>query len=295
MERTRSNSQSSIQSLTDSKQPLKWMELPITKFNEIAVPHHITQLKEMKLNIQKMARSGDYENMRKEQVKAKKVIEQLRALVREMDILRNKVLDSDLNKFDKSINSSRQTALSALQEYKDMLEKLSSPVPEYNENTNSDDEFNQQQMSAMVEASIKLSELSEDVRRQERKTIAVEELQQEVEEVNELYQQLAVMVGSQAEAVTKIESNVEETAVKVEEGERILRHAAKLKIPSYGLAGALLGTFLAGPVGFVAGFKLGSVAAVTGSFLGFTGGRYLKSVHESHIETQQAPALTATE
>ncbi|XP_039287692.1 syntaxin-17 [Nilaparvata lugens] len=294
MNRARSNSQSSIQSITDLKQPLKWMELPISKFNEIAVPHHITQLKNIKLNIQKMARSGDWENMRKEQLKASKVIQQLRALVREMDILRNKVLDSDLSKFDKSIHSSRQAALSTLQEYKEMLERLPSSLEE-DRDSRYTDEGESEQMSAQVQASVELSQLSEDVRRMERKAIAVEELQQEVEQVHELYQELAVMVGSQAEAVTKIESNVEETAVKVEEGERILRHAAKLKIPSYGLAGALLGTCLAGPVGFVAGFKLGSVAAVTGSFLGFTGGRYLKSVHESHIETQQAPALTASE
>lgn len=62
-------------------------------------------------------RTGDWVGARREQASANVVIKQLRTLVKEMDVLRSRVIDSDVHKFDKLINDSRQSALNILQEY----------------------------------------------------------------------------------------------------------------------------------------------------------------------------------
>ena len=46
------------------------------------------------------------------------------------------------------------------------------------------------------------------------------------------------------------------------------------------LAGAVFGLCLGGPVGFLAGAKLGGVAAVGGSILGYTGASVIKEQRE---------------
>jgi hypothetical protein len=37
-----------------SKQPLKRVEIPLSKFNDVAVPHHVDLLKKHKSNIEKV-------------------------------------------------------------------------------------------------------------------------------------------------------------------------------------------------------------------------------------------------
>lgn len=72
----------------------------------------------------------------------------------------------------------------------------------------------------------------------------------------------------QAELVTRVEDNVEDVQVDVHNGLKHLKDASKYKVMTYPLAGALLGTCLGGPVGFVAGLKLGSLTAIGGGLLG---------------------------
>lgn len=42
--------------MTASKQPLKRVEIPLNKFNDVAVPHHVDLLKKHKTNIEKVKR-----------------------------------------------------------------------------------------------------------------------------------------------------------------------------------------------------------------------------------------------
>lgn len=66
----------------------------------------------------------------------------------------------------------------------------------------------------------------------------------------------------------KIESSVEETQVNVIQAEQSLRKAAKLKKMSYPLIGAVVGSCVGGPLGCLAGVKVGVFATVTCFVLG---------------------------
>lgn len=72
----------------------------------------------------------------------------------------------------------------------------------------------------------------------------------------------------QREHVNRIESDIEETEVNVVAGTRFLDRAAKYKEAAYPIAGALIGTCLGGPVGFMAGLKFGGLTAIGCGVLG---------------------------
>lgn len=78
------------------------------------------------------------------------------------------------------------------------------------------------------------------------------------------------MFQEQGESVERVENNVEAAHVNVTEGEKMLCQAVKYKQGMYPLLGALLGSVLGGPVGLLAGMKLGSLTAVACGFLGIT-------------------------
>lgn len=65
-----------------------------------------------------------------------------------------------------------------------------------------------------------------------------------------------------------VENIIEETNVNVEEGEKFLSKAARYKVAAYPLVGALLGTCIGGPVGLIAGVKVGGLAALGCGILG---------------------------
>lgn len=72
----------------------------------------------------------------------------------------------------------------------------------------------------------------------------------------------------QKEDVEKVETNVEGTHENVIQAEQSLRKAAKLKKMSYPLIGAVVGSCVGGPIGCLAGAKVGVFATVTCFVLG---------------------------
>ncbi|XP_025162307.1 syntaxin-17 isoform X2 [Harpegnathos saltator] len=86
----------------------------------------------------------------------------------------------------------------------------------------------------------------------------------------------------QKEMVVNTEKNVEETQVNVKKGSKFLEKALRYKAAAYPLAGAVLGTCIGGPIGLIAGLKIGGLTALGCGILGFTGGSLLK---KKHIDT----------
>ena len=62
--------------------------------------------------------------------------------------------------------------------------------------------------------------------------------------------------------------------------------ASTLKTAALPVGGAIIGVCLGGPVGLYAGLKVGTVAALGGSALGFVGGRFLKKKKEKEASME---------
>lgn len=123
------------------KQPIKYLEIPINKFNDVAIPHHLDLLKKHKNNIKRVSIYNnkvhlnfqrqnknitsnyqyqavrDWDRVYTEQINASRIVKQLKQLLHEMDTLRGQVLDRDIATFDKLIAKSRTSLLNAIKEY----------------------------------------------------------------------------------------------------------------------------------------------------------------------------------
>lgn len=68
--------------------------------------------------------------------------------------------------------------------------------------------------------------------------------------------------------VVNTEENIEETHINVKKGAKFLEKASRYKVAVYPLAGAVLGTCIGGPIGLIAGLKVGGLAALGCGLLG---------------------------
>jgi len=77
-----------------------------------------------------------------------------------------------------------------------------------------------------------------------------------------------ILQQQQKEKTDAIEDSVEEALENVKEGASHIARAARYRFSVYPIAGAVIGGCLGGPVGLVAGMKLGGLAAVSCGFIG---------------------------
>lgn len=282
-----SGSHENISVITAFKQPLKRVGIPLSKFNDVAVPHHVDLLKKHKTNIEKFQRLGDWDRMHLEQINATRLIKQLKGLIYEIDMLRSQVQDSDLQKFDCLTDQARKNAQDAIMEYLDLNAHSHKPFwitsrdnsISKTENVTEDreEETSLEQTSELLVQIIS----SEELAKQEQCLKSWENLQSEVQAIHQLFEDFSRMVQEQKEKVDEIECNVEETAWNVKEGTSFLTRAARYRATVYPIAGAVLGGCLGGPIGLIAGLKLGGLAALGCGFIGFTGGQLLKKKQEA--------------
>lgn len=84
-------------------------------------------------------------------------------------------------------------------------------------------------------------------------------------------------IFAQKPTIDSIERNVSETEVQIESGSLNLRRALDYKILSTSAGGAIIGSLVGGPVGFVAGAKIGAVCSVGTGLIGYFVARKLRT------------------
>ncbi|XP_017028598.1 syntaxin-17 [Drosophila kikkawai] len=281
----------------DEKLPLKQAEVSIQRFQDQAVPHHLSLLKNHRSNIEKSLALGDWQKIKKEELNALRVIKQIKNLLLEMDALREKVREEDLERFDDLMRPGRDQAFAGMKEFAEL--KLKSPTStlgsQYDEDNPAEnvDMHNLPAHQHMPQLQVNF-QLEEHTLAQRQACLdQMENLQREIYDLHGMFQGMRQLTAEQSVAVEKIADNAEEALENVQEGERQLRQALTYKKAMYPVVGALLGTCVGGPIGLVAGIKAGGLAAVGCGILGFTGGSVLKAnpnVMHGNIEEQEAEA-----
>ncbi|GFG32574.1 hypothetical protein Cfor_04710 [Coptotermes formosanus] len=273
------------------KQSLKRVEIPLSKFNDVAVPHHVDLLKKHKINIEKFQQLGDWDQVHHEQINATRLIKQLKALLYEMDTLRSQVQDSDLQRFDRLTDQARQNAEDAIKEYLVLNPQDQKPVWITSRNDISVsnienitvDRKTEPVLEQTSELHVQISRTasSEEVEKKEQCLKSWENLQTEVQDIYQLFEDFSLIVQQQKEKTDEIEDNVEEAFENVKEGASHIARAARYKASVYPIAGAVIGGCLGGPIGLIAGVKFGGLAALSCGFIGFAGGRLLKKKQQA--------------
>lgn len=270
-----------------AKKPFKLVEIPVNNFKEIAIPHHLKLLADYKEIVQNDIK--DSNKMKSECVSIKRVIAQLKSLLYELDTLRAQVEDQDLDKFDVKTVSLRKNILQIISEYTELLKQASSSSTtqlsqQFSDNNRTEDGLTQLQIKVSVDE-LKLQQKEECLR-------DVEKLHTDIQDLHTAYGSLHQMVVEQKENVDIVEENVESAHENVNTGARHVLTAARLKASIYPLTGAIVGTCVGGPLGLLAGLKVGGIAALGCGVMGFVGGKFLKKqkLDEPALETSiEAP------
>ncbi|XP_055608767.1 syntaxin-17 [Uranotaenia lowii] len=281
----------------NDKIPLKLAEISIQKFNQ-TIPQYLGLLKNHKCNIEKAASLADWDRIKREQINATRVIKQMKYLILEIDKVRARIREDDLDRFDDGCEGAKKQAVAGMGEYMDLQQKIfSRSQSSYSleddlrqQNQQNDIQDNQYggQLRQIPQITSAYDGQAEELRQRAECLREMENLQREVEEIQDLFQAVHKMTHGQAEMVNAVEENVEVTQVHVEEGEAMLRKALKYKKAIYPMCGALLGTCIGGPIGLIAGLKAGGLAALGGGFIGFAGGNYIKAEDGTALDSVDA-------
>ncbi|XP_046643546.1 syntaxin-17-like [Daphnia pulicaria] len=258
-------------------------ELPLNRFANVALPQFLGQLQQHESNLNKHIKDKDWDKVRTEQLKGQQVASQLQAALRELEGVGCQLKPEDEKEFENKIRPYRIQALIAVKKFKQNL----------NENFDSHvSESEQKQQLMLSQEQILPEEIEVEQRKIQLETY--EDLQKDIEELHDLFSEFAQQVHTQGSTVSNIESNVDDALENVKEGQQNLAKAAKFKATMYPVTGALIGTCIGGPVGFLAGLKIGGLAALGGSLLGFASGRGLKKWQES-VVNEPAENLTTSQ
>ncbi|XP_029052267.1 syntaxin-17 [Osmia bicornis bicornis] len=260
------------------KQPIRRLEIQINNFN-VAIPHHVGLLQRHKSNIQKYQAQHDWEKMYKEHMNVSRIIKQLKELLYQMDTLRAQVLDSDINQFDKLTGNARSSIMNAVNEYLELQLNLPISPPDL---PKSKDQAKEHPLDNRY---VQLQEEQQELQRQQACLHAWNSLQGDIHHLHQLFVDFNKIVDDQKELVNTAEDDIEETHVNVIEGGKFLEKAARYKVAMYPIAGAVIGTCIGGPVGLIAGLKVGGLTALGCGILGFTGASLLK---KKEIEMQKS-------
>ncbi|XP_037876046.1 syntaxin-17 isoform X2 [Bombyx mori] len=270
----------------EDKLPLKRVEFSLTKFNEVAIPHHLDLLRQHKANIIKYEEGGEYARVRSEQTHARRVASQLRALLGELEALRRRVRLDDLPRFDALTRSSRDNTLKAIMDYLDTspLSANRRPVEAVEVAAGSTvssesvgvlshhDEVRELELSSIQ---LQVNDQESSLREREAALRGWCELQGEVRALHEAWQHVQAAALHHRHQVSAAAAHVEAAAGEVRAARQHLSAAERIKAGALGASGAIAGALVGGPVGVVVGIKAGALAALAGSALGYLGGRVL--------------------
>ncbi|CAG9770397.1 unnamed protein product [Ceutorhynchus assimilis] len=268
------------------KQPLKTLEMPLYKFSEEVLPHHQRILEQHKAYVYKLVANNNSELLIKEVKEKKRSIKQLRDLLYELDTLRTQVEDNDLDAFDNKTMSLRGSILKLIKTYQD-LEKTANELVATNqpETSLADERRNPFEGASHIQIQANLDELK--FMEAEARLNSVEQIQQKSEDLQQIHRDLHKMVKDQGEQVDEVESNIQLSDENVQSGFRNIIKANKFNAVAYPATGAFVGTLLGGPIGLLAGLKVGGMAAIGCAFAGYAGGRFLKKQKDDEINESE--------
>ncbi|XP_023951624.2 syntaxin-17 isoform X4 [Bicyclus anynana] len=278
----------------ENKLPLKRVELSLTKFNEVAIPHHLDLLRQHKANIVKYEESGQYARVRAEQTHARRVAAQLRALLQELGALRRQVRAEDVPRFDRRTERARELTRRAIADYLESA-PMAIPSPAADEPCAGSTESvglvahcePADEPCAGSTESVGLvahepggllahceppDERELQLRAREAALRGWAELHADVRALHEAWALLGAAALAAREPVRAADERVGAAAADVRAARGALAAAERLRAGAWGACGALAGALLGGPAGVLLGAKAGLAVGLAAGGLGYLGG-----------------------
>lgn len=265
---------------------VKIYDLPLNRFANVALPQYLQQLQQHQDNLHKYKSNRDWNKVRTEQLKGQQVASQLEAALQELEGVSQHLTSDDEIEFEKKVRPYKNQALNAIRIFKQNSENFNNV---FESHTSEED---QKKQIELIEETVIPEEIEVEQCKAQFETY--QNLQKDIEELHDLFSEFSHQVNTQETTVSNIEENVEAALEDVKEGQQNLAKAARFKTTLYPLTGALIGTCIGGPIGLLAGLKIGGLAALGGTALGFASGRGLKRWQESAV-SESANNLTRSQ
>ncbi|XP_058232620.1 syntaxin-17 [Hemibagrus wyckioides] len=278
----------------DGKMTLRRLEAPIQKFIKVVIPTDLERLHKHQYNIEKFHRNSQWDKLHQEHINASRTVQQLRSNLREMEKLCQRVRSAEAPALEKLVQPIRDRALVATRDFlrlhSDSINQPG-PHPQQSDSTDthaaSDSAYSEEDVggaeSPVTQFQVQLPAIPAEQNAAESWDL----LEEDLLELSGLVNEFCSLVHAQQEKIDSIEANVSSAAANVEEGTRSLGKAARSSLAVLPVAGAVVGTILAGPLGLLAGFKVAGVAAaVGGGLLGFAGGNLIQRKKKERVELQ---------
>ncbi|KAG7317842.1 hypothetical protein KOW79_018877 [Hemibagrus wyckioides] len=261
----------------DGKMTLRRLEAPIQKFIKVVIPTDLERLHKHQYNIEKFHRNSQWDKLHQEHINASRTVQQLRSNLREMEKLCQRVRSAEAPALEKLVQPIRDRALVATRDFLRLhSDSINQPGP-----------HPQQSDSTDTHAASDSAYSEEDVGGAESPVTQFQVQLPAIPAEQNAAESWDLLEEAQQEKIDSIEANVSSAAANVEEGTRSLGKAARSSLAVLPVAGAVVGTILAGPLGLLAGFKVAGVAAaVGGGLLGFAGGNLIQRKKKERVELQ---------
>lgn len=257
---------------------LQRLEISVKKFIKV-ITIDIDRLQQHRLNVEKFNRISDWNALHRENINATRTVQQIKANIKEIKKLRNQVLEEDIEKFDNRTEPMVQQAIQTLQDFVNLNTELSQTCGDsevFLERTLSENELD---ISGMEQ----LHQIPDNSQAEE----SWENLHESLIELNSMVHEFSSAVQTQQETIDRIEDNIDKAHSEVQKGAFQLGKASKYKTAIFPIAGAVIGTVVAGPVGLFAGAKIGGALGLgIGGTAGFFGGKYLKNRQNKVTEVE---------
>ncbi|KAK3593471.1 hypothetical protein CHS0354_036995 [Potamilus streckersoni] len=274
------------------KYPIRRLDLSINKFMKV-IQIDLQRLHQHKLNIEKHKKLADWSSLTSENVNTLRTIQQIKANVREIEKARKQVCDEDLEKFDKKIDGMKTSAIQAVMEFVDINENQKDVTDAKTGSALQGQPLLGNDLGLVVPPNMQMparntsQELIIFPQENAEALESYEQLQESLIELNTMIHEFSSTVEAQQEKIDRIEDNLEKAHESVQSGIFNLGSAAKFKAAVIPIAGAAIGTVVAGPFGLLVGAKVGAVlGAVGGGTVGFLGGRLVKKRQDNITEME---------
>lgn len=254
---------------------------PLIKRSLKVLQIDIDRLEKHRKNIQRFRSIGELSALSKEQKNANTTVEQINSQIMQLENVRSQVIENDINIFDEEVKSIYQEARCLTQNF--LKENMQLPNYVHDTKPFCIHSCPGSPLSCSIPEEFPLSLQDEQIMT-ETAQHSWEDLQLSLEDLNKLIHDYSSVVQDQQEPIDVIESNIEEACIDVQEGSKNLIKASRIKSVAYPVAGMLIGGALGGPVGLVAGLKIGAAACLGGSVLGFTSGRFIKKKQDTNVK-----------
>ncbi|XP_032524562.2 uncharacterized protein LOC116775709 isoform X2 [Danaus plexippus] len=237
-----------------NKLPLKRVELSLTKFNEVAIPHHLNLLRQHKANIIKYEEACDYARVRSEQTHARRVASQLRTLLGELDSLRRQVRAEDVAEFDGRTQRSRDLTLRAIMDYLESspmcMRRGAEATAAPGGSTDSVGVLSHADTTDTTEQiQLQIDEQELYLREREAVLRGWGDLQAELRALHDAWQTVQAAALAHKTQVHEVSKDVQEASDNVESARRHLAVAERLRCGTYGVLGAVAGAAAEDPWG----------------------------------------------